>query len=84
MEAAAPTRASALRGCSGRRRTNRSQDLGRGRGGWALKMTLTGGGKGRGLSWQVQVPGRGGQGEGKVGDGGETRTWPPLALAVSA
>ena len=33
MEAAAPTRASAQKGCSGRRRTDRSRDLGVGVGG---------------------------------------------------
>lgn len=38
MEAVAPTRAGALRGCSGRRRTDRSQDWGGTEGGGNLGL----------------------------------------------
>ena len=56
MEAAASTQASALRGCSGRSRSERSQDSGWG--GEALRRTLTWDEDGGwGQSWQVQVGG---------------------------
>lgn len=71
MEAATPTRAGALRGCSGRRWTDRSQDWG---GGVQLKRTLT-----EGQFWQAQV------GEPKAAGGGSetTHLGHPPSLAIN-
>lgn len=68
MEAVAPTRAGALRGCSGRRRTDRSQDWGLrwGEGG-QLKRTLTEGGGNLGLGPILVGPGGGAQHKGGGG-----------------
>lgn len=70
MEAVAPTRASALRSCSGRRRTDRSQEWG----GRAAEKAPP-----QGQSWQVRV------GEPTAPEVGRetTRLGHPLAPAVN-